>query len=636
MKKIFTLLFLLITSLLFSSNVYSKENKNLACPTVSISYTGTPYCSSNNSPQPVTLTGTGTFTGGIFTSFPGLDLNSVTGAITPSTSTAGTYNVSYTIPSDGTCPAIVVNAMVTILPSQSISLTSASSTINQTVCLNTAITNITYAVNNATGASVTGLPAGVTGTYATGTFTISGIPTVPGAYNYTVYTTGGACFPVATAVGTIIVPPTQIATIGSNQTICSGNSALLTFTGTPNATVSYTINGGAVQNITLNSSGNATLTTAPLTSNTVYNLVSTSASGCSNAVSGSAIITVNPPPTIFGLPSACMGNIIQFTGSGIPAASNPWTSSNMAVATVNSTGLVTTMSPGITTITYKNNIGCTAMQTLVVHNVPIITANSSLQTICSGTNTNITLTSTIPGTTYSWNVVQVGVTGASASADNPSGIINHILTASGTTAGQAVYTVTPTANGCSGSPITVTVQVNPTPTVIPNTFGETINSGETTNVTLSSNVAGTTFSWTVSQSNVTGATSGSGNNINQQLYTVDSSQNGYITYTITPYFNGCAGVSEIVQTTVNSNLSTNNFISQNFIISPNPVTDILNIKNIQTIKRVTAFNQLGQMVLQKEYNSNEVQLDFSTLKTGIYFISLDSDKKQSTFKIVKN
>ena len=48
----------------------------------------------------------------------------------------------------------------------SITLTSAAGSDNQTVCINTAITNITYATIEATGADFSGLPAGVTGDWS--------------------------------------------------------------------------------------------------------------------------------------------------------------------------------------------------------------------------------------------------------------------------------------------------------------------------------------------------------------------------------------------------------------------------------------------------------------------------------------
>jgi len=88
-----------------------------------------------------------------------------------------------------------------------ITLTSAPGTDNQTVWVNTAITPITYSTTGATGATFSGLPAGVTGTFSGGNITISGTPAVAGTFNYTVTLTGG-CGGVTTATGTIIVRPT--------------------------------------------------------------------------------------------------------------------------------------------------------------------------------------------------------------------------------------------------------------------------------------------------------------------------------------------------------------------------------------------------------------------------------------------
>jgi hypothetical protein len=88
-----------------------------------------------------------------------------------------------------------------------ITLTSAPGTNNQTVCVNTAITPITYSTTGATGATFSGLPAGVTGAFSGGNITISGTPTVTGTFNYTVTLTGG-CGNV-TAPGTLVVNACQ-------------------------------------------------------------------------------------------------------------------------------------------------------------------------------------------------------------------------------------------------------------------------------------------------------------------------------------------------------------------------------------------------------------------------------------------
>jgi hypothetical protein len=78
------------------------------------------------------------------------------------------------------------DAFVTKLCPSAIWRTSASGTDNQSVCVNEAITPITYGTTGATGANFSGLPAGVTGSFAGGNITISGTPTATGTFNYTV------------------------------------------------------------------------------------------------------------------------------------------------------------------------------------------------------------------------------------------------------------------------------------------------------------------------------------------------------------------------------------------------------------------------------------------------------------------
>ena len=115
---------------------------------------------------------------------------------------AGTFN--YTITTTGaSCTAATATGSITVTPGASLVLTSASATNPQTVCKGTAIADITYAVSNATGASITGLPAGLTGSYNSGVFTITGTPTSGGIFNYTISATGGCGN--TTANGTITV-----------------------------------------------------------------------------------------------------------------------------------------------------------------------------------------------------------------------------------------------------------------------------------------------------------------------------------------------------------------------------------------------------------------------------------------------
>ena len=89
----------------------------IACtpPTANISYGG-PFCVNIAAPQTVTLTGTGAFTGGIFSAPLGLSINAATGAITPGTSIASTYIVTYTVAAGGGCAGVTATTSVIINP----------------------------------------------------------------------------------------------------------------------------------------------------------------------------------------------------------------------------------------------------------------------------------------------------------------------------------------------------------------------------------------------------------------------------------------------------------------------------------------------------------------------------------------
>jgi hypothetical protein len=88
-------------------------------PTATISYSGTPFCTSLTTDQPVTLSGTETYTGGTFNSSEGLSIDPYTGTISPGISTAGTYIVYYSIPSSGGCSSGAVSTSVTVFNSAS-------------------------------------------------------------------------------------------------------------------------------------------------------------------------------------------------------------------------------------------------------------------------------------------------------------------------------------------------------------------------------------------------------------------------------------------------------------------------------------------------------------------------------------
>ncbi len=91
------------------------------------------------------------------------------------------------------------------------------------------------------------------------------------------------------------------AFIGGSTSLCTGGASTITFNGTPNAVISYNINGGATQTLTLNALGNATLNTGILTNTTVFNLLNAFLPAtplCLQFFTSQATVIVNPIPSI--------------------------------------------------------------------------------------------------------------------------------------------------------------------------------------------------------------------------------------------------------------------------------------------------------------------------------------------------
>lgn len=163
--------------------------------------------------------------------------------ISGSPTVVGTFN--YSIELTGGCDGLVrQTGSITVNPNNTIALSSATGTNNQSLCLNTALTNITYATTSATGASFSGLPTGVTGSWSNNVVTISGTPTVSGTFTYTITLTGGCG--VITASGTLVVNPNNTISLSSGagtnaQSVCI-NAAI--------TNISYTTTGATSASVT--------------------------------------------------------------------------------------------------------------------------------------------------------------------------------------------------------------------------------------------------------------------------------------------------------------------------------------------------------------------------------------------------
>ncbi|MCX6301383.1 MAG: VWA domain-containing protein [Bacteroidia bacterium] len=224
-----------------------------------------------------------------------------TDSITVSFSTSATSGV-ITVYGANTCGngTVSSNFTVTVNPYNTIDLLSAAGTDGQTVCINTAIANITYSTTGATGATVAGLPAGVTGSWAGNVVTISGIPTASGTFNYNITLTGG-CGTV-TKGGTINVTPANSITLSSaagtdNQTRCI-NTAIANITYSTTRATGATVSG-LPTGVTGSWAGNVvTISGTPTTTTgSPFGYTVTLTGGCGTETTNGTI-TVNPDNTI--------------------------------------------------------------------------------------------------------------------------------------------------------------------------------------------------------------------------------------------------------------------------------------------------------------------------------------------------
>ena len=135
----------------------------------------------------------------------------------------------------------------------------------------------------------------------------------------------------------------------------------------------------------------------------------------------SAILTVSPAPTISVInQTICEGDTTTLTAvPTIPGGLYTWGTSNSSSIISGQNTSSITVNPSNTTsymVTYTLG-GCTPAITnasVTVDTVPVLTYSLSVPQICSGDQAIIDLISNLLGTTFSWTVVQNGVSGASA------------------------------------------------------------------------------------------------------------------------------------------------------------------------------------------------------------------------------
>lgn len=346
----------------------------------------------------------------------------LTGVIT------GTATISYTITGTGGCVQSVTAAVtVSSVPSVSAIVGNNNVCVGGQTTLGNPTIGGTWSSSDTTKATVSS--SGVVTGRVAGVVTIS----------YTTKANSNGCRNKATLQFTVNGLP-ELGNITGVKTICSNGSSQL-----GNSTTGGTWSSNSTSIATINNTGFVT-GKAVGTATVTYSL--TSAAGCYNSISTPVIVRGIPNvASITGNNSVCVAGVTTLSTT---TTGGSWSSSNINIATVSSTGIVIGVAAGNATITYTtspNASGCTntTSRLITINALPTVNNITGTRTVCAGKTTKLNNTTT---------------GGSWSSSDNTKATVSSTGLVTGVAVGSVTitYTTVADANGCTNK-VSVTVTV---------------------------------------------------------------------------------------------------------------------------------------------------------------------------------
>jgi len=420
-------------------------------------------------------------------------------------------------------------------------------TINNTTCSSDLLT---YSVNVSTTVATTLTSTAGTVTGAPPTFNVINIPNgtniiLTGTQSATMCSQQVAVMAPNCTCPTVMVPNSP-----NFPVICEGT-----------ATPTLMVNVGAgttvdwysapVGGTLLLAGSNAYVPMGPFTpgSYTFFAEARDVATNCTSATRTPVILTVNAAPTMTQPinQTVCAGFVISVGFNGTSGSSFNWTNSNPAIG-LNAAGTgnisFTSVNTGTTPITATISVtptllGCDGQPrtfVITVNPSPSVTDPTDVSA-CVGQSVAVNFSAT-NGATLSWTNSNTAI-GLSASGTGN-------ISFNTTTPGNAVVTVIPTANGCTGAPQTFNIAVISNPNMN-NPGNEVACAGDNVVINFSGN-PGLNYAWTNSNATIGLPASGTGNLnfIAGNVITVQSAQ-----ITVTPTFGACVGQPLSFSITIN-------------------------------------------------------------------------------------
>ena len=311
----------------------------------SFNYDLTTYCQNNVSVIPATITGD---SGGVFSARSGLTLNTSTGGITPSTSTPGTYTVSYT--TAGTCTktsSLTITITASDTPTLSYTSNSSCEDVDGSVSFSPTI--------SIAGGSFSASPGGLA-------IDSSGVITPSGSSVnlYTIeYTTAGTCTG-SVSVTFEIFPASDPAFSYSSNNFCQSTVSEITPT--------ITQGGGVFSSpigLILNTSTGG-ITPSSSTPGT-YTVTYTTSGPCPQTSSSAITITASDSPTLsYSSYSSCINvdSTVNFSPTFSPAGGS--FSVSPGGLTIDSSGIITPSSSSVGSYTIEYTLPGVCSETVSV------------------------------------------------------------------------------------------------------------------------------------------------------------------------------------------------------------------------------------------------------------------------------
>ena len=377
----------------------------------------------------------------------------------------------------------------------------------------------------------------------------------------------GGCPPAVSNVSITVNSLPSVTNTPLLQDVCSGSATqavdlTANIAGTTFSWTGTSLNGatGFIASGTSSTIPSQTLVNNNNSAENVNYLITPSANGCAGATANYDI-TVEPRPKIAAISQQTICSGAASVGvnpvSNVAGTSLSWTAaagSNLSGYYPSGTGNIpsqTILNSGTqadsvvyTIMPSANGCSGTATRFVVIVN-PLPQANLPAgQTICSGaTSAAVNLSADLSGATFNWSATaSAGISGFTSSGTG--NIPAEVLKNSGNTAGNITYTISTSANGCTGAAQNYAITVEPLPLATATPASPSVCSGTQINIALSSTVSGVNFTWTaVAGTGVTGASNGSGSSIQQTLANSSSSAQN-VAYYIIPTANSCAGLPD--------------------------------------------------------------------------------------------